>query len=464
MSLPARALLAALALAAAVAAAPAAAQQAPAAPATRTPTPPAPAAPAAQRLSPTSPPTHLVDTARAGPAPAASASAETKIEEEVKKATTQLFGPDPPQDFAQAMRDFIARLRGIAQQAKPGFPVMVMSDLGIFARRVENNAEPVADSKYILPRPAPEKRRSVEIDASFVDKADGLVIRGLHYGFDRFGEATPAEERSDLLRIVDRAKEQGRPVLVIEQTASPQAVDDALKKDAALGLVPFVKSYPGAAFDRLPPYPQRPFRENAKSVLGFKDTENFLALFDIGRFASGVQLVETLGATNFDLLILGTRHGSGYLTREEVEALKLKKLGALRPVFGYLPIAVAREGAFYWRKEWAERPPEWIQEPDADTPGGHRVRYWRADWQQIVFTTTRSFLKAILDVGFNGVLLDPGRVPAEYERQRAAVSKTAREAALAAIEAAERAAAEAARRAAAEQAAKAAAEPAAKKP
>ena len=39
-------------------------------------------------------------------------------------------------------------------------------------------------------------------------------------------------------------------------------------------------------------------------------------------------------------------------------------------------------------------------------PGNYKVRYWEQSWKDIIYGNDNSYLKKILDAGFDGVYLD----------------------------------------------------------
>ena len=51
-------------------------------------------------------------------------------------------------------------------------------------------------------------------------------------------------------------------------------------------------------------------------------------------------------------------------------------------------------------------PPGWLSEENGDWHGNYKVHYWDPEWQEIIFGNAGSYLKKILDAGFDGVYLD----------------------------------------------------------
>ena len=97
------------------------------------------------------------------------------------------------------------------------------------------------------------------------------------------------------------------------------------------------------------------------------------------------------------------------LTRDEVAALKVRPGGKPRIVLSYLSVGEGEEKRFYWKPEWKDDPasrPSWIKMNNCAWPGAWAVRFWQDGWKDIVYRGADSYLKRIVDAGFDGVYLD----------------------------------------------------------
>ena len=61
---------------------------------------------------------------------------------------------------------------------------------------------------------------------------------------------------------------------------------------------------------------------------------------------------------------------------------------------------------YYWQSSWNANKPSWIDKENPDWAGNFKVNYWQAEWQNIIFGNDNSYLKKILDAGFDGTYLD----------------------------------------------------------
>ncbi|NPA44475.1 MAG: hypothetical protein GXO49_02970, partial [Chlorobi bacterium] len=72
----------------------------------------------------------------------------------------------------------------------------------------------------------------------------------------------------------------------------------------------------------------------------------------------------------------------------------------------YMSIGEAENYRYYWQEEWNTNKPEWLDKENPDWEGNYKVWYWNKDWQNIIYGNDNSYLKKILDAGFDGVYLD----------------------------------------------------------
>ena len=88
------------------------------------------------------------------------------------------------------------------------------------------------------------------------------------------------------------------------------------------------------------------------------------------------------------------------------EVLKIKLNGGSRLIIAYMSIGEAEDYRYYWDSDWNNTPPSWLEEENPNWEGNFKVRYWEAEWKGIIYGNDSSYLKKILDAGFDGVYLD----------------------------------------------------------
>ncbi|MBC7811530.1 MAG: endo alpha-1,4 polygalactosaminidase, partial [Burkholderiales bacterium] len=123
-----------------------------------------------------------------------------------------------------------------------------------------------------------------------------------------------------------------------------------------------------------------------------------------------------LAPTAYDLVISDIALAGS--SAANIERLRESE-GGDKLVVAYMSIGQAATFQYYWRPEWSmtgERP-EWADSPDATWAGDLWVHYWDERWQEIIVTGEDSYLDRIIDMGFDGVLLDRVDAATFYEEQ-----------------------------------------------
>jgi cysteinyl-tRNA synthetase len=111
-----------------------------------------------------------------------------------------------------------------------------------------------------------------------------------------------------------------------------------------------------------------------------------------------------LGRTAYDIVVMDAFFGGG---KSEIEALRRKPLGGRRILLSYLSIGEAEVYRYYWAAccKGSKRP-AWVLTENKRWRGNFRVQFWHPDWRAIIYEAADSYLKRIVDQGFDGVYLD----------------------------------------------------------
>ncbi len=125
-----------------------------------------------------------------------------------------------------------------------------------------------------------------------------------------------------------------------------------------------------------------------------------------GNYTNKQDFINAITATNYDALIIDMFFDDLQFSLQEINSLKIKQNGGSRLVISYMSIGEAEDYRYYWNTAWVSNPPEWLAAENPDWPGNYKVQYWNPDWQDIIFGNDNSYLKKIIDSGFNGVYLD----------------------------------------------------------
>jgi cysteinyl-tRNA synthetase len=111
-----------------------------------------------------------------------------------------------------------------------------------------------------------------------------------------------------------------------------------------------------------------------------------------------------LSRTNYDVAVIDAFFGGDPKALEE---LRHKPLGGRRIVLSYLSIGEAEVYRYYWAQCCKGRQrPGWVLSENKKWRGNYRVQFWHPEWKTIIYGDANSYLKRIIDAGFDGVYLD----------------------------------------------------------
>ncbi len=287
-------------------------------------------------------------------------------------------------DYRQDMRDFVQGISDYAKGVAPGFVVIPQNGQELITQNGQGNGTP---------------------DWDYVGAIDGVGREDLFYGYNEDDVATPVADRDYMIQFLDVAEDNGVEVLVIDYCWTRSRVDDSYEQSYARGYISFAAD--SRELNSIPGYPSPPYNYNKLFVTTLAMARNFLYIINPGNYTEKDDFLGAIRATDYDLVICDLFFdGTEELSAAEVSSLKDKAQAGSRLVIAYMSIGEAEDYRYYWQPEWATNPPVWLEGENPDWPGNYKVRYWNADWQAIIYGNNDSYLRKILDAGFDGVYLD----------------------------------------------------------
>ncbi len=289
----------------------------------------------------------------------------------------------PDGDYRQAMRQFVQDISAYAKGLRPRFAIIPQNGQELLTTNGEANG-PLAKA--------------------YTSAIDGVGREDLFYGYNRDNVATPAADRDYMLAFTDLARRMNLTVMVTDYCSKQARMDDSYAQNAKRGYISFAANR--RDLDDIPAYPKTPYNASTSDVRLLKDARNFLYLIDPGRFKTKKKFLDAVRATNHDLVVVDLFWDVAALTAADVTAMKRKANGRARLAVAYMSIGEAEDYRYYWKPEWKRNPPAWLGKINPDWAGCYKVHYWDKNWQDIIFGNNSSYLKKVLDAGFDGAYLD----------------------------------------------------------
>ncbi|MEE9580406.1 MAG: endo alpha-1,4 polygalactosaminidase [Nitrosomonadaceae bacterium] len=286
--------------------------------------------------------------------------------------------------YKQEMRDFVQGISIYSKGLKPGFIIIPQNGHELLTENGEEAGTPASD---------------------YLNAIDGVGREDLFYGYNDDNVPTPESDRNYMIAFMDIVENNGVEVLVTDYCWTQSYIDDSYNQNIAKGYISFAAEH--RELDNIPTYPATPYDVNATNITSLAEAKNFLYLLNPGSYSTKTAFLSAIQGTNYDVIITDLFYeGTEELTSSEVTTLKIKANGGTRIVIAYMSIGEAENYRYYWQSDWAIDPPVWLAEENPDWSGNYKVRYWYEDWQNIIYGNNDSYLKKIIDAGFDGVYLD----------------------------------------------------------
>ena len=287
-------------------------------------------------------------------------------------------------NYRQEMRSFVQEISAYAKTVRPGFLVIPQNGIELVTENGQPDSPPVT---------------------YYLASIDGCGQEDLFYGYPYDDVPTPAEETEWIRPFLDIARDAGKTILVTDYCSTSGHVDDSYGQSNAAGYVSFAASQ--RELNIIPPYPDPIYGENGAAIYSLPEARNFLYLINTENYLKKSLFISSVTSYNYDLLILDLFFNSASeFTASEIEELRAKANGGRSLVIAYLSIGEAEDYRYYWQSGWKTGNPSWLGAENPDWPGNYTVKYWDPEWQAIILGNEDSYMKKILDAGFDGVYLD----------------------------------------------------------
>jgi cysteinyl-tRNA synthetase, unknown class len=294
----------------------------------------------------------------------------------------QTSPPLPNLDFRQEMRDFVIGLSNYSKNINSSFIIIPQNGQEIISLTDEPDGSLAMD---------------------YIAAIDGTGREDLYYGYTGENIATPAADTNYMVSYLDRFKENGIEVLITDYCSSSSYITDSYTQNLLKNYISF-----GATrrdLDIIPGSPA-PHNESNGNIFSLSDASNFLYIINPESYGSKEVFLSSIDSTNFDIIIMDVFFNENEYTLNEIANLQTKPSGTNRLIVAYMSIGEAEDYRYYWDHSWESWEPIWLDRENPDWEGNYKVRYWEQAWQDIIYGNNNSYLKKILDAGFDGVYLD----------------------------------------------------------
>lgn len=292
--------------------------------------------------------------------------------------------PLPDLDFRQEMRDFVIDLSDYAKNIDSNFIIIPQNGQELVTNNGEGDGTP--NSEYIA-------------------AIDAAGRESMFYGYYNDDQLTPVEDRDHLLALCQVCENYSVEVLSTDYCSTHTKMDNSyIYNNIDNSFISFAADERN--LNNIPGYPRPINNENTTNITNISLAENFLYLINSENYTLKSDFISAVNSTNYDVIIMDLYHNEAAYTQAEIQSLKTKANSGARLIIAYMSIGEAEDYRYYWNSSWKEGNPLWLDKENSDWAGNYKVRYWENGWQDIIFGNDNSYLKKILDAGFDGVYLD----------------------------------------------------------
>lgn len=280
-------------------------------------------------------------------------------------------------DYRQEMRDFVVKISEKAKSQNPAFQIIA-----------QNGVELISS----------DEKSDGQLASEYISAIDGQGQEDLFFGYAKDDKATPHKTTEYLKSYLSLLREAGKTVLTTDYCSSAENIASSQKQNQSAGFISFQ-----ATSRNLDIIPETPIQnENSDDITNLGQVKNFLYLINPENYPTKHDFIETICATNYDLIIMDLFLNEEEFSADEIEQLRTKANGGKRMVIAYMSIGEAEDYRYYWQTEWKRGNPSWLDKENPKWKGNYKVKYWNAEWQEIIF----DYLSRITNAGFDGVYLD----------------------------------------------------------
>lgn len=169
------------------------------------------------------------------------------------------------------------------------------------------------------------------------------------------------------------------------------------------GLLSFIRFADNYDYSQIP---DNGYSELNRDITSIYLVHDYLCLLSNKNFSDRMQMLNLIASTYYDLVIIDPFFDENMLTPADVDLIRFRPNGTKRLVIAHVSIGSAENYRYYWQNSWNSNPPEWILKPYENYPDEYWVDFRNKDWQNIIYGNNNSYMKKIIDAGFDGAFLD----------------------------------------------------------
>jgi cysteinyl-tRNA synthetase, unknown class len=233
------------------------------------------------------------------------------------------------------------------------------------------------------------------LNASYLNAIDGFGIEELFY----YEVANTDQEILSMCQTVQPLK----PVLVADYVKDNADIAVSIQKNSDEGFLSFPRAHNNYDYVLIPDFVTN---ENAADITALAEAKNYLYLISTNNYSSKEEMLMALESTNYDVVLIDLFFEDEAFTANEITRLKVKANGGKRLLISYINVGAAENYRYYWKGSWKLHHPDWLKKKYDGYVDEIWVEFWNDEWKSIIYGNDNSYIKKIINAGFDGAYLD----------------------------------------------------------
>jgi len=280
-------------------------------------------------------------------------------------------------------------------------------EMQIFVEDISAYAKSINPNFAIIPQNAEElvynnASRSRGFRESYINAIDGVGIEELFYDRRKLSN----NSRVTILKDI-KSNYKNKQIMVADFVVNEDDMYDSVNLNQAENFIAFPR-YNNYDYIYIPDPPPENIHFDNGNVNSLSEARNYLYMISTNNYRTKDAMIAAIRNTKYDVILIDLFFGSSALTKSDLAQLKKKDNGngGNRLVISYISVGSAENYRYYWQKGWTKGNPQWLKKNYSGYPNEYWVEFWDPDWRHIIFGNDNSYIKKIIDAGFDGAYLD----------------------------------------------------------
>jgi cysteinyl-tRNA synthetase, unknown class len=299
--------------------------------------------------------------------------------------------PDGVSNYRQEMRNLVQNISQYAKTQQPNFLVIPQNGVALVTTNGEAAGTP---------------------DQNYLKAVDGIGQENVFYGYSYDNEPTADDDTEFFSSLLDIFKNNGKKIMVVDFCESEDYINDSYEQNQAKGYISFATNQD---LNLIPTYTPPVLAYNKSDITSLNQAQNFIYLLNSENYSTKSNYLQAIKNTNYDVVIMDADFNKIAFTSQEINSLKTKANGGKRLIISYMNIGEAENYRYYWQKDWQANT-NFISKENIDSKGTFKVKFWKKDWQNILYGNDASYIKKVVKEGFDGVYLNSVESYEYFER------------------------------------------------